>query len=81
MSKDVNSEILSEIGSFINSNISDFLKCIKHLPEKERAQTMLKLLQIVSENKESSVIVPPVYNIQFVSTGIEPIRSESEIIE
>ena len=81
MSKDVNSEIVSKIREFINGNISDFLNCIKHLPEKERAQTMLKLLQIISESKEQALSIPPIYNIQFVSTGISPIRSESELIE
>lgn len=81
MSKNVNDEIVRKIREFINGNINEFLKCIKHLPEKERAQTMLKLLQIVSDNKESSVITPPIYNINFISTGVRPINSEAELIE
>ena len=80
MSKDVNKEIVSKIKNFIHGNISDFLSSIKHLPEKERAQTMLKLLQIISENKESSIVLPPIYNIQFSSTGVSPIHNEQDVL-
>ena len=47
MCKDVKKQVLEEIGIFFKDNLSGFLQSIKTMPEKERNDTMIKLLSVV----------------------------------